>query len=532
MNNSRNIIGVGVFAGALIFSIWLGVNIVTDQAETIIKVIGCLTLIACALLGRRIWMIIPLMGGINLSLAIPGQPSTALVGQTLFIGFCVLLFMTRKLQIQPAFTELGFWVLLLCFCVLQTYLRNPVGLNIFGGQSVGARPYALFAASLISCMILSTFRIPAEELKYIIKISILGSIINFAVQSVAIFVPQVERLVGGSSLATQDQGLADRGQYGETFATRIGFLGYASRSLSLLTSSYISPLRACFSPFWAPIMLITIAFAAISGFRNEIAAIGLTYLVSIAYRGGFASVLISSIALTMGVALLAVINLALPLPANAQRALSFLPGTWDQTHIDDSKGSTDWRVDMWEEALFTDFWIHNKTLGDGLGMTKQELNYIQSFTYKQSELITGSGKLSRQQEFMMASGAYHSGPVSTIRVIGYLGLAILLFAQIRLAVHAHRQVRRARNTEWFPLTLFIGIPLIWSPFFFVFIGGDFSSSASSLLLGVAMVRILENNLPLPVYSKFHVLPSTFQTLRHSHLDRQLSGSSRPKKLEG
>ncbi len=154
---------------------------------------------------------------------------------------------------------------------------------------------------------------------------------------------------------------------------------------------------------------------------------------------------------------------------------------------------------MWKEALLTDFWIHNKILGDGLGMTKHEFNYIQSFKNVNIGGAVGTGKLTKQQEFMMASGSYHSGPVSTIRTIGYAGLIILVLAQLRLAVHAHRQIQRARRTEWFPLTLFVGIPLIWSPIFFVFIFGDFGPAAASFLMGAAMVRVLENNLPLPAW---------------------------------
>jgi vacuolar-type H+-ATPase subunit I/STV1 len=62
-------------------------------------------------------------------------------------------------------------------------------------------------------------------------------------------------------------------------------------------------------------------------------------------------------------------------------------------------------------------------------------------------------------------------------------------------------IKQARKTNWFPLTLFIGIPIIWSPVFFVFIFGDFGPAIASLLFGTAMVRLLENNLPRPIKSE-------------------------------
>ena len=71
--------------------------------------------------------------------------------------------------------------------------------------------------------------------------------------------------------------------------------------------------------------------------------------------------------------LLAAINLLAPLPPNVQRALTFLPGTWEQRYKDDAEGSTEWRVEVWKVALFTERWIKNKWLGDGLGFSAAEL---------------------------------------------------------------------------------------------------------------------------------------------------------------
>ncbi len=87
--------------------------------------------------------------------------------------------------------------------------------------------------------------------------------------------------------------------------------------------------------------------------------------------------------------------------------------------------------------------------------------------------------------------------MQAIRIVGYAGLAIILLFQIRLAVHADRQIMRCRGTEWYPLSLFFGIPLIWNPAFFVFVIGDFRTASTTLLLGASMIRMLQNNLPLP-----------------------------------
>src|SRR5690606_33019173 len=132
-------------------------------------------------------------------------------------------------------------------------------------------------------------------------------------------------------------------------------------------------------------------------------------------------------------------------------------GTWDERVEMDAEGSTEWRVEMWKEALTSEKWIHNKWLGDGLGFTKAEFETMKNVSASDQGAIGMSG-MSAVQESFMISGGYHSGPVQTIRTVGYVGLAILIIGFFRVAVHAHRQIQRSRNTEWFPVTLFICLP--------------------------------------------------------------------------
>ena len=491
MNNSRSILSILIFPAILFSAIWLGVSIATEQTQTLAYVVGGTVLVVCLLLGSRIWMIIPLAMALNLSLSIPGRPTTLILAELLFCGFCLLLFLTRKLPLKIKFNELDFWTLLISLCVCQAYLRNPVGLNILGGDSVGGRPYALFALTFLTSLILRNLSIPVTGLKWLLRLSIIGGLANLAVMSIGYVIPQLGALVG--SVRAID---LDAANQGPVQATRIGFLGKFGENLSLWISAFKSPIKACFHPVWGALILLSFASAAFSGFRNEIIGVGLVFLIAIAYRSGFRSIFLAISTLFIGISTLAIINLSFPLPLNMQRSLSFFPGTWDEWVKKDAEDSTQWRVDMWEEALFTDYWIKNKILGDGLGMTAAEYNYMQLFKIRETGGAVNTGTLSMQQEFMMVQSNYHSGPVSSVRVAGYVGLFILLGAQIRLAVHAHRQIKRAMHTEWFPLTLLIGIPIIAAPFFFVFVYGEFGKAISSFLISVAFVKILKNNLPL------------------------------------
>jgi hypothetical protein len=252
--------------------------------------------------------------------------------------------------------------------------------------------------------------------------------------------------------------------------------------------------------------LISVAAAAGSGYRNSVAYVGLIYLVGLAYRGGFISVLIASLSGAMALGALALWNLTMPLPPNVQRALSPFPGTWEERHVKAAEASTEWRVEMWKEALFTEYWIHNKLLGDGLGMTQREMEMVMDISEGRGGGLNMNSGMSAQQEGMMVTGGYHSGPVQSVRVVGYVGLAILLLAMTRIAVHAHRLILRCRGTEWYPIALFFGIPVIVLPIFFVLIFGDFGKDVSTTFLAYGMLRLLEKTLPLPSYLKQRYVP--------------------------
>ena len=106
----------------------------------------------------------------------------------------------------------------------------------------------------------------------------------------------------------------------------------------------------------------------------------------------------------------------------------------------------------------------------------------------------------------MASGDYHSGPVQTIRIVGYVGLIVLLAAMTRNAVHAHRMVMRCKGTEWTNFSLYFAIPVITSPIIFTFIFGDFGRAAAGVFMGSAFLRLVQNSLPLPEYRKVRHQP--------------------------
>ncbi|PAW67972.1 MAG: hypothetical protein B9S30_06510 [Verrucomicrobiia bacterium Tous-C5FEB] len=494
MFNTRIIQSVIAFVVGLFMAIWLGLNIVTDQTQTIIKIIFAVLFLVCFALGRRIWMLIPFAASLAIGLRIPGQPDALLLAQIAFIAFSIPQFLMRKLPWRLEFTELEFWMLMLTLMVAQVYMRNPVGMSIFGGDIVGGKGYVLYAIALTSALILCGLRVPASDLKWIMRLSIVGGLMNLLISIMGVLVPAIGFYTGQTYTRSDEVNYENREAIDTTTATRIGFLTQLGGNLSLWINCYISPLIALVKPLWLMLILVSVGASLMGGFRNGIMIVGLTFLLGIAYHSGGIGVLLSSFMGMIGVALLAAINLLAPLPPNVQRALTFLPGTWEERYKVDAKSSTEWRVEVWKEALLTNRWIQNKWLGDGLGFSAAELAAQMNDRKGARAGISG---FSAHREAILANGDYHSGPVSSIRVIGYIGLLVFLLAQIRLAVHAHHLITRYRHTEWFPLTLLIGIPIIILPLVFVFIFGSFKNAAPTFLISCGLVSILKNNLPLP-----------------------------------
>ncbi len=153
------------------------------------------------------------------------------------------------------------------------------------------------------------------------------------------------------------------------------------------------------------------------------------------------------------------------LPPSIQRSLTFLPGKWDTSVIADAQFSSQWRVDMWERMLKTDRYIENKWLGDGFGQTAMQL--------QQAQTALANDNPEQVKESFLIAGIVHSGPVSTIRYVGYIGLFIFMVFLLVCAREAWLICRACRGTPYFSLSLFIGAPIIFKVFGFVIIFGAY-----------------------------------------------------------
>lgn len=486
--NSRILLFGLITIFVIMASLWLGVGVATDQFRTILIGVSVIGAIVCLMLGQRVWILLFVCNAINVPI-IRGFQSQEM-GQFILIGISALLFLMHRLKADWKLTEMDFWRFMIGLMILQVYLRYPAGLNIFGASVVGGRPYFVAVPALLAGFLLSRYKVPAIEIRWAYWGVMLATILGEPARRMRGFSAYS---IGGEAGQTGVVG----GMH-EQGPGRDGGFNAPAEFITKFVVSRVSPLRSCLNPIWGGLILLSLAFAAMSGYRNVVAFIGIMYVLGIIYRGGYLDFVFSVLLGSLALVALALFNMAFPLPPNIQRALSPFPGSWEERYVRSGEVSTEWRTIMWTQALFTDKYIKNKIIGDGLGMTREQLERLEYLGSMHAGDVDRAG-LTVQQESMMIIGSYHSYPVETIRAIGYVGLFIMTYAMIRLMVHTHRQIMRCKGTEWFTPILFLLIPVMAYPFYYYFVFGTFKDAIAFFFIQSGLVDLIRRNLPLPAY---------------------------------
>jgi hypothetical protein len=295
--------------------------------------------------------------------------------------------------------------------------------------------------------------------------------------------------VGSSGMVGAVQAEA---QLGET--RMIGLLAAGMSSTLALCAKY-NPLTLISPLYPGRVAMLAVAFGAIflSGFRSVLLFGLVAFFLSAVLRGQFKDLWVASAAMLAAIVLLISLQgSVLQLPRTMQRALSWLPGDWDDVALVDAEESSRWRFEMWEWAWNDDRILRDRIWGQGFGLSIDDMNLIAtSLMAGQSggSLLGGSDR-----ESFMITGAFHSGPLSTIKFIGVVGLVLYYFLMCYMAVLAWRVCKRARGTSAFTLALFVGIPIIYEPFNFVLIFGGLDHNYPQLLFWAGLLFLTSNYL--------------------------------------
>jgi hypothetical protein len=447
-------------------------------------------------LKTNIWVLIPI--GWYLSGRLPWLPLPFSVRDLCMmtaIFFFTLFFATRVVPWQRKVRLLDYLIYINLAYLATVYVRNPAGFWAMQTSVVGGRPYFEIGLAFGAFIILSRVQITNFLAQIFPVFFLIPAWLVGALDVISRLAPQT-----AMPLAALYSGFASSGGITGAFQQeqRLG----ETRMTGLLNAGYISALALCAKynpitlisplyPFRVALFCAAIGTIFLSGFRGIILFAMAAFFLSCILRGNFKDLWFAGATIMMG--LLVLISLQgslIQLPPTVQRTLSWLPGNWDPQVVTDAEGSTQWRVEMWGWAWNDERILRDRTWGQGFGLSLDDMNLIAS------SLMAGQGGGSllggSDREQFMLMGSFHSGPLSTIKYIGVVGLALYYPLMCYMAWFAWRLCKRARNTKAFSVALFVGIPIIYEPFQFVFIFGALDSNYPQLLFWAGLLNMVSS----------------------------------------
>jgi len=445
---------------------WYSGNYVADENYLPIAAVlgGLLTLSVVFGLGKSIYLLVPICWG--LTGKISALPLPFDVRQLVLIAsaglFVADLIFKRRLR-RRKFGMIDFWVFLNLLYLATVFFRNPVGVAAIGGgarrwEAISGRDSGVFAYLILSRERVG-LRYACRLPKMILAVAGFGAFAG----AVGMFLPGIgaKLAVFYSGFAPVGMVIGDEGSVSGDVSIgedRLIFLSYFGTMVCLYVVSLLNPFRLLSLHYLRASLayLSGIVMVMLSGFRDALILVILMTGTSVFLRektAGFLKlVFIGGFILTITV--LGSYG-GIRLPFTFQRTLSFLPGKWDENAVLSAKDSSEWRFKMWQTVLTSDRYIRNKVFGDGFGLLRQD------FEIQASAMMSGGpaygGDMAAQEAFMI-NGDFHSGPVSSIRFVGIIGLLLFLVLMFMTSRYAYFLIlktwealsRRARCSSGFP----------------------------------------------------------------------------------
>jgi hypothetical protein len=445
-------------------------------------------------LKTNIWVLVPM--GWYLTGRLPWLPIPFTVRDLCFMAvifFFTLFFATRALPWKRKIGMLDYLIYINLVYLAIVFARNPVGFWAMQTSMVGGRPYFEIGLAFGVFMILSRVQITDFIARVFPLLFVIPAWCVAILDVIGRLVPQaaypLAMIYSGIGSKGVTSAFEQEAQLGETRMVGMQNAGLAS---TLALCAKYNPITMLSPLYPLRIILLMAAFGAIflSGYRSVLLFAMVAFVLSALLRGRLKDLWVAGAAMLLAVLVLVSLQgSVLQLPRTMQRALSWLPGDWDQQALGDAQASSQWRFEMWEWAWNDDRILRDRTWGQGFGLSIDDMNLIAS------SLLSGQGGGSllggSDRENFMITGSFHNGPLSAIKYIGIVGLCLYYPLMCYMAWLAWRICIRARGTKAFSLALFVGIPIIYEPFNFVLIFGGLDSNYPQLLFWAGLLNMTQ-----------------------------------------
>lgn len=346
---------------------------------------------------------------------LPGQPSLWMI-MTLAVMFCVLLDYSvnkRKCFIRaPAVTRP--LVFLAVVVIATAQFTGGIGIRSFGSSSYGGKRYFLLLVAILGYFALTSQAIPRERAMsmasgYFLSgmtaiISNLAYLAGPGFSFIYYFVPPDATFTGM--------------QLGSDYLVRLSGVTWASIFFCffLLMKFGIRDILDWTRPWRLFVFLLAMATSTLGGFRSALLVLVFICVAQFFLEGLFRTRLFPALILSCVLAAAVIFPFADKLPLSVQRSLSFLPVEIDPLARRDAQISLDWRLYMWK-ALLREV-PQYLFPGKGYAMSPSDLYLFEEGVRR---------GIYDSFEPAMASGNYHSGPLTVLIPFGIPGAVAFLW---------------------------------------------------------------------------------------------------------
>jgi len=366
-------------------------------------------------------------------------------------------------------------VLLMFMHVGYVFLSHPfgLGLNILEDY-YGGRGYVLFFQALLAYLCLSSLKTTSH---------VLGKVLQWAVFLTIVFtlISTVRGLLSPDAAEANLAADAASASTNPEDTRQSGFLSISLLTLELLIINY-SVWQMIKRPWWGALLLLGTVGILISGFRSIMAQVLLLFFtISLIYKRWFFCILVPIFGMLL-LLLLSSAGMLHSLPFGIQRTLSAVPFLDVSVQARaNAEGSLDWRFEMWEWALDSrEHFIQDKIFGDGFS---RHVSIMKANIYEKAY------NLAKDQSAFAWDGQWHSGPISTIQTLGYVGLSLYLILSVIGMTYAWLICKIYRNHQYKLGILYVSALYLIKPIFFFLIFGD-SPSIAMDIISLAIIKVL------------------------------------------
>lgn len=363
-----------------------------------------------------------------------------------------------------------------------TFIHHPVGFRVFGATTIGGRPFINIALALLAFWVVVRLPNSARSVSHVPLYILAGTSVIAMLNIIVTLVPSTTVYLypfyGSVDLSGYAQ-MIGAGAEGGMRLTGLRPFGYM---LVLVLCAFREP-RVLFNPLrpWFYLLLLGFAAVLVSGFRSALLGVIVMLAVSAWLHRGWRGLVMTTV--PAGLLLAAVIagqGRLYDLPPSTQRALSFLPGQWSPIVLADAENSSESRFRWWHDVIEQDL-IKDWRYGDGFGVLESDYDTLKSST--------------TAFDWFTITGAFHNGPLTSIRFVGVPGLILFYLFMLAAAVYSLKCVQLCRGTPLEPAAIFVALPLLWTPIEYTVIFGAFDSQLPEHILLVALLLLIMRMAP-------------------------------------